>query len=368
MPYTIVHCADIHLESTFSDARGGKGRRAALADAFVRIVDHAVAIGADALTIGGDLYEGERAGPQTRRFLFEQFARFGRPVFFAPGNHDPHAPGSLLARDDLPPNVHVFDESVWRAVPLAPGISLYGFGHTAAEPGRPFARARFDRAGVRIALVHGSDETRCPPNKRATGPFRADEIAASGASFLLTGHYHGGYIGIAEGRALFAYPGSPEPIKFGENGEHGLIELRIDAETIDVRHVPIAVMRLVDLDVSLDGSSSEHDVLLRCGTALSRYGSNDVVRLRLSGMVAEGTRVDRDLVAERFGAALASLAVDDATLGADNEALAREPTVRGHVVAELLAIARSSDPLRAADADRALRACVCAFAGVEIAP
>ena len=163
---------------------------------------------ADALTIGGDLYEAERAGPATVRFLFEQFVRFGKPVFLAPGNHDPHAPGSLLARPDLPENVLVFNEAAWRAIPLAEGITLYGFGHTPAEPGRPFASARFERGGVQIALVHGSDEARCPPNKRATAPFTQREVSASGASLLLTGHYHGGYLTTERGARR-----SPIPVR-----------------------------------------------------------------------------------------------------------------------------------------------------------
>ena len=76
---TVVHAADVHLETAFTEARGGAPRRAALADAFVRIVDLALERGADALTIGGDLYEAERAGPQTARFIFfPRFRRCGR--------------------------------------------------------------------------------------------------------------------------------------------------------------------------------------------------------------------------------------------------------------------------------------------------
>ena len=85
MATTIVHAADVHLETVFPDVRGGGARRAALADAFERIVDLALERNADVLTIGGDLYESERAGPATARFLFAAFARFGKPVFVAPG-------------------------------------------------------------------------------------------------------------------------------------------------------------------------------------------------------------------------------------------------------------------------------------------
>ena len=39
MATTIVHAADVHLETVFPEVRGGSTRRAALADAFERIVD-----------------------------------------------------------------------------------------------------------------------------------------------------------------------------------------------------------------------------------------------------------------------------------------------------------------------------------------
>ena len=364
MAYTLVHCADVHLETVFTELRGGARRRAALADAFVRIIDLACERHAEALTIGGDLFESARASEQTARFLCAQFARFSGSIFIAPGNHDPHAETALLSRDDLPPNVRIFREAAWNAIPLADGLTLYGYGHTAAEPGRPFAGARFDRPGMRIALVHGSDEERCPPNKRATAPFTAMEVAASGASLLLTGHYHGGYIAEHDGRPLIAYPGSPEPIKFGERGAHGALVVRIDAGAIAIESVPIARTRLVDLDVSVDGAASEHAVIAQLESALASYGNDDYVRARLIGTIPTATRIDRALLEDRNAGALGALEIIDATVSADYEALAREPNVRGHVVRDLLERMGGGD----AAADAALRYLVAAFAGGEIAP
>ena len=80
MATTIVHAADVHLETVFPDVRGGGARRAALADAFDRIIDLALERHADVLTIGGDLYESARAGPATARFLFAA-ARCKPPVW-----------------------------------------------------------------------------------------------------------------------------------------------------------------------------------------------------------------------------------------------------------------------------------------------
>jgi DNA repair exonuclease SbcCD nuclease subunit len=361
--FTLVHAADLHLETTFTDVRGGAARRAALADAFVRIVDLARDRGADALTFGGDLYEAQRAGPQTARFLFEHFARFGKPIYIAPGNHDPYAARSLYARDDLPANVRVFAEPAWSAFPLAGDVTLYGFGHTPADPPRPFARARFDRPGTRIALVHGSDEGRMPPNKRATAPFTLDEIAASGATLALAGHFHGGYVERA-GAAQLAYPGSPEPIKFGERGSHGVLLVRIDGAQVSVEPIDLARTRLLDLSVDLSRTGSEHAIGGAVEATLDGAGTHDYVRLRLRGVLERGTRLDRDLLLERYGAALGGLELIDETMIADYAALGEEPNVRGHAIADLLGLRAAGDP----NAEAALRALVAAFDGADIVP
>lgn len=362
---TIVHTADVHLETAFTELRGGARRRAALADAFVRVVDLALERRADALTIGGDLYEAERAGPQTARFVFAHLARFGGPVFVAPGNHDPYSARALWARDDRPANVHVFAEPAWHAQPLADGVTLYGFGHAPGEPGRPFANARFDRPGARIALVHGSDEDRCPPGKRATAPFTLAEIVASGATCALAGHYHGGAVLHDEaGVPRLAYPGSPEPIKFGERGAHGALVVTAEHGRVAFEAVELARTRLVDLDVALDDAASEHAVLGALEEALAPYGRDDFLRVRLHGTTAPGTRIDRDLIADRFAAALGAIELLDETACADYAAIAHEPNVRGRAVADLLALAESGHP----DARAALRYTVAAFAAGNLAP
>jgi len=360
MAYRILHCADVHLETTFAQTRGGSARRKSLADALVRIVDEALARNVDALTIGGDLYESERAGPQTVRFLFEQFARFGRPVFIAPGNHDPHGPTTLLARGDVPENVKIFNEAAWRAYPLADGLTLFGFGHTPAEPGRPFAGASFDRGGVQLALVHGSDEERCPPNKRATAPFTTDEVLAAGATLVLTGHYHGGYITTREKRPVVAYPGSPEPMRFGESDVHGALEITIDGTHVGAKAVPIARTRLIERGCDLAGASNEHAVFASVEALLADCDRNDYVRVRLHGGLQGGTRIYTELIAERLGATLGSLEIIDTTVAHDYAAIALEPTVRGHVVRDLLA--------RGDAGTAALRYALAAFDGTEIAP
>ncbi len=361
---TIVHAADVHLETIFAEVRGGSRRRAALADAFVRVVDLAIERRADVLTIGGDLFETQRAGPQTARFIFEQLARFGKPVFVAPGNHDPYAERSLYAHADRPANVRVFAEAAWAAFPLADDVTLYGFGHTPAEPGRPFRGAHFDRPGVRLALVHGSDEERCPPGKRATAPFALAEIVASGAHLALCGHYHGGYVVEAGGAPVIAYPGAPEPIRFGERGSHGALVVTVAAGAVQVEAVPLARTQLSERIVQIGGAANEHAVISVLDAALNGLGAGDYMRVYLHGAIQRGTRIDCDLLVECCGAQLGSLEVIDKTITADFDELAAQPNVRGLAVRDLLARIQAGET----DAERALRYLAAAFEGAEIVP
>ena len=87
----------------------------------------------------------------------------------------------------------------------------------------------------------------------------------------------------------------------------------------------------------------------------------------VGGQPLHGTRIDPALVSDRFAGPLGALDVRDETVAYDYEALAREPTVRGRAVADLLALALTPGPA-AADAQRALRYCLDAFEGSEIVP
>ncbi len=369
MAYTIVHCSDVHLETTFPELRGGARRRAALADALGRIVDLALERGADALTVGGDLFEAERAGPQTARFFCEQFARFGRDVFVAPGNHDPYAPSSLLAATDLPSNVRVFGEAAWRAVPLADGLTLFGFGHTAAEPGRPFRKARFDRPGVRIALVHGSDEERCPPEQTRDGALhrRGDRVGGRDAAAdgpLPRRLRRRGRRRPAGARAIPARPSRSS----SANGARTARSSSASRANASRWNRSRSRRRGCSTWTATSTTRRRSPPCWQPSNARSPAAARATTSgCRLTGQPLAGTRVDPHLIDERLGGALGALDVRDETTAYDYETIAREPTVRGRAVADLLALAQAGGA-RGEEARHALRYCVAAFEGSEIAP
>src|ERR1035437_10647880 len=113
MTIRLLHLADLHLDRVFA-ARGCQGelarrRRQGLREALTNAGRLAMEQGCSAVTIGGDLYEHERAGVDTGRFLADTFASW-QPmrVLIAPGNHDALLPGSLYRRVEWASNVTIF--------------------------------------------------------------------------------------------------------------------------------------------------------------------------------------------------------------------------------------------------------------------
>ena len=73
----LLHCADVHLDTSFVGLGEAvaRRRRAAIRRTFQRVIDLALEKEVDALTIGGDLYEDLRSQRDTAQFLQQEFDR-----------------------------------------------------------------------------------------------------------------------------------------------------------------------------------------------------------------------------------------------------------------------------------------------------
>jgi len=339
---TILHTADVHLDRAFSGPGMSQGiaaaRREELRDAVRRLVDLALEMRADALTIGGDLYEHERATLDTANFLRQQFQRLAPArVLIAPGNHDPYVPDSLYARVEWPENVVVFREPRFQAASVTPDVTVWGAGHDGpAIRQNLLAGFRAGGPGTHILLFHGSDVQAVPEGKAAHAPFRAEDVIATGAAFALVGHYHRARMYPPAGQAsaqrspVFAYPGSPEPLDFSEEGEHYVLRLAVDGSGASPQLVPFGRVSYRTLPVDVSGMATSDEVR---AALMALPGEGSMVRAVLEGML--DPEVDLDVgtlynaCAERF----AFLDIVDRTEpGYDLDELAGQTTTRGTFV------------------------------------
>ena len=339
MPFVVLHTADVHLDRAFSAAGMSAGiaaaRRQELRDAFRRFVDLAVDSKVDAVTIGGDLYEHERATMDTGHFLREQLERLGPvPALVSPGNHDPYMPDSLYARMDWPPNVTIFREPAFRPVQFSPWLTVWGAGHDGPTLRRNLLEGfRVEGAGRHVLLFHGSDTRAVPPGKPAHCPFLASDVRAAGADFALLGHYHGARV--AEDSApVFAYPGSPEPLDFSEEGVHHILRLDIDEARISPTLIPFSRVPYCTHTVEVSAFLTSES-LRAAITALP--GEGEIVRVILAGMLQPEVDLDVQSLYNSCAERFRYLEIVDRTEpGYDFAELAEESTTKGAFVRLML--------------------------------
>ena len=336
----VVHFADLHLDSPFAwcGATGdaARRRRQALRDTLRAVVNLTREVNADALFCGGDLYEHDRATPDTAAFLRQTFAELDPiRVYIAPGNHDYYGPQSWYAAGEWSSNVHIFAEPRLQPVALADGVTLWGAAHCAPANTDNFLKGfSVEGPGAHIALFHGAERSwlgEQGEGKLPHAPFDAADIENAGLHHAFIGHYHR-----PKDAERHTYPGNPDPLQFGEEGQRGPVVATISPDgSVNRERRSIAVTSVYDLTLDVTGCTSQQDVR----NALSERveGLSGIVRLTIEGEIAPSLDLQEsplhdvlrsfDAVQVRWGSLRP---------GYDIEAIRQEPTVRGQFVNDVL--------------------------------
>ena len=377
MSTSLLHLADLHLDRAFA-GMGCQGelairRRIGLRDALRRAGRIAQQRGCAALTIGGDLYEHDRAGADTATFLVDTFAALAPiEVLLAPGNHDALLSGSIHSRTEWPANVHLFDTAELRPHPLADGLTVWGLAHLEpAWQGDPLAGpAVGGDGGVHLALFHGAELGSRPDGKSMHGPFRAADVRKRGFVAALCGHYHRRRIDETSG---LLYPGSPEPLTFDESEPRGAVLVEITADG-SVAYEPLTDnrwhARTVAADVSAARSLADVVDAAQAASVLACAGLDPdftMLRVDLVGEIDQAVSTDTFTVetSVRDGCGAAGVRARDLTTPA-LAAISSDGGVRDAFARAVAEAAASADEGQRRVLDDALRYGLQALGGAEI--
>jgi DNA repair protein SbcD/Mre11 len=379
MSTRLLHIADLHLDRAFA-GMGCQGelairRRLGLRDALRRAGQTALERGCSAVTIGGDLYEHDRAGAATAAFLVETFASW-QPmrVLLAPGNHDALLTGSIYSRTEWPDNVHLFSSADLCPAPVADGLAIWGLAHLEpAWQGDPLAGGQVGGdGGVHLALFHGAELGSRPEGKSIHGPFRAVDIRRRGFAAALCGHYHRRRVDEVSG---LLYPGSPEPLTFDEHEPRGAVIVSVAGDG-SISYEPLEDnrwhARTAVADVAAArGLADVVDAAAAAATAACAGLDPDhvILRLDLRGEIDHAVPADTFTLetAVRDTCGVAGLRVRDLTSPALSiAAISSESTVRGAFARAVAEAAESADDGHRRVLDDALRYGLQALGGAEI--
>ena len=245
----------------------------------------------------------------TRASVAHELAQLDIPVLVVCGNHDPLVPGGSYSRTTWPSNVQIVpirslhefpygDVSVWSV--------SWGGGDLSSSVLEHFAVPDDGRA--HLALLHGTAPT-APFAEEAGGyfPFDPRQLIGAGISVCLAGHIHAA--SYADGAV---YPGSPEPLGWGERGRHCVAVVDVGPE-MAVDLIDINKTRFETREIDCSGCTSSAGVEDRIDDLLGEGDESLFLRVKLVGEVGSDCEVDVAHVGASRRSAFAALQIEDGT-------------------------------------------------------
>jgi DNA repair exonuclease SbcCD nuclease subunit len=338
----LLHIADLHLDRAFGGQSyvgcDGAQRRTLLRAALQWAVDLALEREADAVTIGGDLFELEHVTSDTAAYVSRQLGRLSCPVLIASGNHDYSGPASPYRTIEWPANVVLALEPKPTKLELGE-VVLWAAGYAGREMDAGLLQTfdiPQDDLKRHILVLHGVDLSTVGADLRWGGlGLRSEEVRAIGFDHVLLGHIHQGQVG-----ELMSWPGSPIPLDAGEAaGGHGALWVEADDDGLRVEAMAagLAGYETASVDVSDVSDSTQLENRLR--QAMEPLQAADkLVTCRLWGRRRRALHIEPAVLAASVEDLARGVRVVDATaLEIDLKDLAHEPNARGKAIARLLA-------------------------------
>jgi len=328
-PIRFVHTADCHLDAPIADLGGAAQagmRRRELEEAFGRIIEDARKERVDIVLIAGDFLEHSTVRKQTVEWAKELLAGVECPVFIAPGNHDP-VTGRSYYNTLWPENVHIFRHQRPSHVAVEPlDLVVHGLGWEQSHYREPLLKSyRVPEDGRRhIIIIHG--DTLDIENTEYL-PLDPSELRATGADYVALGHVHTYRFYETDGRLYAAYPGSPEPMRFKELGEHGYIRGTLGAD-VRLQFVPIAQRQFHKPEVDVTECLHEQAIAERVlEVTRDQRRHQDLFRVTLTGVLNPEFELELDSLHERLAGDFYYLELENGTTkDYDLEALAEGPS------------------------------------------
>lgn len=341
-PIKFIHFSDLHLDNPFTSMGPDIGkincRRQDLLDVFDGIINIAKEENADILLISGDLYEHFYVKKSTITYINKKFEEISATkVFIVPGNHDPYINNSYYKNFQWSSNVYILSEDRPKVELESMNLCVYGLGfegfYKESSLKDELRDVNIDR--VNILLVHGTVDMNF--TRKAYNLLSSEELSKLNMDYIALGHFHNRIDDLGK-KGVIYNAGSPEPLGFDEEGEHGIYIGEINKEILHLDYRNVNVKQYKTVAINIEGINSDEQIaenirlLLGEGTL-----SNFLLCIELKGYRNGEYLPDKAKIKKLIGGDVFYADIIDRTLpGYDYEELKKEPGLKGLFVRKLL--------------------------------
>lgn len=334
---SLIHCADIHMDSPFKSLGYGNyssDRRSDVKKTFERIITLALERNADYLVISGDLYEHEYAGRSVIGWINEQLSRLGDKIcVIIPGNHDPYTEDSWYRNYTWAPNVRILSSKTPHFRDDRTSCYFYGIGFDTYRQEELSISKEADILPeyINICLFHGTVDM--PSLKQPYNPVDSDWLLNMGFDYYALGHFHKFNDSLSDKGIL--NPGSPEPLGFDEQGDHGVyfVKLAKNDGKVDREYERIILQqrKYHDIDFDVNGITETTRLKAALLEELDKKASKSgLIRINLTGRLDSNICIDLNEIEQSLAGEYYFVNIKDNTKpGYNLDELAKEKNITG---------------------------------------
>lgn len=295
MNVTFLHTADIHLGTKFVNnkqfsLKEREKRRSELWDTFNEIINIAKKDKINYLLIAGDLIaESYSRFKDIQRIIkgFEQIP--DTKVIITCGNNDPYSHITSMYRFvRWPENVYLFSNTDKTEVYTSDDdddVCIYSVSwdeDKEFDVAEEIYNIKTDKDKINILLLH------CDVNNQSEHSIDSNIIKYK-FNYCALGHVHN----YTEVERNIIYPGTPEPLNFTEEGQHGIISGEISNNHLVTTFVPIAKRKFVTREINLEVGYNFNRILDLIKNSGGKFDNmTDYVKVILNGTISNHISID----------------------------------------------------------------------------
>ena len=255
-----VHIADMHFDSPFTllsnQENFGDQRRLDQRKALKKIIEKIKQENIPYLFIAGDLYEHQYIRQSTIEYINNLFKEIpDTKIFITPGNHDPFLKNSYYNNFNWNNNVYIFNNEIKRYEFPDCDIYGYGFNDFYLKDSKIEEIKIENKDKINILITHGSLNA-SQTTEMQYNPINENRLKNIGFDYVALGHIHKKEI-----RENIAYPGSTISLGFDELGEHGIYDVKLEKNKLEINFEKIDEKEFQELNFNISEIFSEEELI-----------------------------------------------------------------------------------------------------------
>jgi len=331
----IIHCADLHLESSLKSILTGdksKERRDELLHNFDRLVDYANDNSVDIILVAGDIFDnGKRRKTAIRHIIDLVKENPDIDFVFLKGNHD--TGGVFDDEYEIPDNVKLFDQKNWKKYEFG-DVVIKGVELTKDNYKNVALSLVLDPGKCNIVTLHAGLANH-EGNKEAY-EVNLNDLKNKNIDYLALGHIHKYEREELDDKGIYVYPGCLEGRGFDEVGPKGFVLLDIgeDGKVVDT-FVPFAKREIHREEVMITPEDTMPDIIGKVESAVSGISDKDLVEIILVGKTNMDELVDIDTyrIKKTFEDSFYLFKIkDNTTVDVDYASFANDKSLKGEFI------------------------------------